>query len=61
MTHAIYCHSNYGPTFGNGHNFYVSDNSNQNLSSYVRNGHAFNTPGGTNGNHSILTNGEPNF
>jgi hypothetical protein len=31
---AIYCHSGYGPTFGNGHDFYIASNSNLNQTSY---------------------------
>ena len=58
---AIYCHSSYGPTFGNGHNIYVSDNSNSNSNSYVRGGIAYNIPAGANGNYSILTDGNPTF
>lgn len=32
--HAFYNHQNYGPTFGNGHDLYVSNQSNANNSSY---------------------------
>ena len=31
---AIYCHSGCGPAFGSGHDFYISDDSNANISSY---------------------------
>jgi hypothetical protein len=57
---AIYCHSGYGPWFGN-NNILVYDNSNSNTSSYVRNAGEYNIPAGANGNHSILTDGNPNF
>ena len=60
-TNAIYCHQSYGPTFGNGHNIYVSDNSNSNTTSYVRSAYAYNMPAGANGNHSILTDGNADF
>ena len=60
-THAIYCHSSYGPTFGSGHNFYVYDNSNSNSNSYVRKEYNYNIPAGANGGHSILTDGNQNF
>ena len=64
MTYAIYCNSNYGPTFGRGHDIHVSDNSDQNMGSYVRcvgQYHSYNVPPGSNGNHSMLTDGDPNF
>ena len=32
--HAIYCTLGYGPTFGNGHDIYICNNSNTTLSSY---------------------------
>lgn len=31
---AIYCNSSYGPTFGGGHDLYISGNANSNTSSY---------------------------
>ena len=31
--HAIYCHNSYGPIFGDGHDFVISDNSNTNTNS----------------------------
>jgi hypothetical protein len=33
--YAIYCNSTYGPTFGDGHFFYICNNSNTTNSSYV--------------------------
>jgi hypothetical protein len=57
----IYCGATYGPTFGNGHDIHVSDNSNANSASYVRSNHAYGVPVAANGNHSILTGGNPNF
>ena len=60
-SHAIYCYSSYGPTFGNGYNLYIADNSNANKNSYTYSGYAYNLPAGANGGHSILTNGTTNF
>jgi hypothetical protein len=34
-TQAIYCHSTLGPTFGNGYDICISDNSKANSSSYT--------------------------
>ena len=58
---AIYCHATYGPTFGNGCDIHVSDNSNANTISSVKSNHAYGVPVAANGNHSILTGGNPNF
>ena len=58
---AIFCGSSYGPTFGNGHTIYVSDNSNSNSNSHVSNGNAYNILAGANGKPSILTDGNQNF
>jgi hypothetical protein len=33
--YAIYCNSAYGPTFGSGHDIYVANNSDANVSSYT--------------------------
>jgi hypothetical protein len=38
---AIYCQSNYGPTFGAGHDFMISDSSNNNRNSYSNLGHSY--------------------
>ena len=57
---AIYCGASYGPTFGS-NSIWLYDNFNSNTSSYVRNGGEYNIPAGANGNHSILTDGNPNF
>jgi hypothetical protein len=42
--HSIYCGSSYGPTFGNDHAFYISDNSNLNTASYSNLGGSFKHP-----------------
>jgi hypothetical protein len=42
--HAIYCHSSYGPTFGNGHSLYIADNSNSNTLSHSNLGQAYRHP-----------------
>lgn len=41
----IYCQSNYGPTFGGGHDFYICDNCNSSDSSYDNSNHSYNTNG----------------
>ena len=42
---AIYCHSSYGPTFGNGHDFYISNQCKSNTSSYDNTPYHYNTQG----------------
>jgi hypothetical protein len=42
--YAIYCPSNYGPTFGGGHDFHISDNSNTNKDSYSNLGYSYSHP-----------------
>jgi hypothetical protein len=60
---AIYCHSSYGPIFGNGHFIYICNNSNTSNSSYVQ---AYccstypNSPVAANGKSALLD-GEINF
>ncbi len=39
--HSIYSKSDYGPTFGGGHDFYIASDSNSNLKSYSNLGHTF--------------------
>ena len=39
--YAIYDHTSYGPTFGNGHDLYVASNSNSNSNSYSNLGAAY--------------------
>jgi hypothetical protein len=39
--YSIYCHSSYGPTFGNGFDIYVADCCNQNTKSHTRLGHGY--------------------
>ena len=45
----IYCHSNYGPTFGGGlfggHDFVISDNCDKNNESYDDSGYSYDTKG----------------
>jgi hypothetical protein len=38
---AIYCHSPYGPTFGNGHDIHIAPNCDQNARSYTNLGVAY--------------------
>lgn len=42
--YSIYGSSGYGPTFGGGHDFHISDNANSNNSSYSNFGHGFAHP-----------------
>ena len=39
--HSIYCHASYGPTFGGGHEIYISNNSNTANTSYSNFGHSY--------------------
>ena len=59
----IYCHIGYGPTFGGGHDFHISDNSNTNTNSYSNLGHSYSHPdyaAGSNEAKSFLA-GSNNF
>jgi hypothetical protein len=40
-SNAIYCQSDYGPTFGGGYEIYVADNCNANTSNYTKFGNAY--------------------
>eukprot|EP01080_Neovahlkampfia_damariscottae_P008326 gene8326-150_t len=46
-TYSIYSKNNYGPTFGGGHDLYISNNCNTNSQSYSNLGHSFQAPSGT--------------
>jgi len=57
-TNTIYCSATYGPTFGSGHDIYISDNANSNTDSYS----AFpNTYGDTTGKGYATFAGQNNF
>ena len=43
---AIYCKSDYGPTFGGGHDFHISNNANTSGSSYNNLGFSYQLPTG---------------
>lgn len=43
---AIYCHHNYGPTFGGGFDLHISGNPNTTASSYSNLGHSYECPSG---------------
>jgi hypothetical protein len=58
---ATYPYHTIGPTFGNGHNINVSDNSNANTSSSVQSNYAYMVPNAANGSASMLTDGNYNF
>ncbi len=49
MQNAIYCAPSYGPTFGGGHDFYISPSSNVNINSYSNLGHTYVHPNYRNG------------
>ena len=44
--YAILRHSSYGPTFGNGHDIYISDNALNDNRSYTYCGHTYSVPSG---------------
>ena len=61
---AIYCRSDYGPTFGGGHDLHISDNANSNTNSYTNFGHTYQPPSGYNygdANTRALLAGKHNF
>lgn len=41
---SIYCHPNHGPTFGKGHDIFISDDSNMNNLSHAYIGHTYQHP-----------------
>ena len=43
---AIYCQSDYGPSFGGGHDLHISTNANSSGSSYSNLGHTYQLPTG---------------
>ena len=43
---AIYTNAGYGPTFGGGHDIYISNNANAGTSSYTNLGHTYQPPSG---------------
>ena len=44
--YSIYCGSSYGPTFGNGHDIYISNDASSNANSYSNLGHTYSPPRG---------------
>lgn len=44
---AVYERSDYGPTFGGGHDLHIRDQANQHTGSYTNLGHTYNPPSGT--------------
>lgn len=55
---SVYCYPVYGPTFGNGHDITVSDNSNTNSNSYTHFPHSFSD---TTGKGNVTFAGTYNF
>ena len=51
--YAIYCHPDYGPTFGGGHDVRIADNANGNQRSYSRFG-SYQVPPGTRTSNHLL-------
>jgi len=58
---ATYSSINYGPTFGGGHDIYVSDNANTNGRSYTHFGHNYPVPGEVHGNGNDIFAGTNGF
>ena len=56
--HAIYCHHGYGPTFGERHDLFISNNANANTSSHSCLGVTYKRPPGE--PHTFFT-GSTNF
>jgi len=59
-TRAIYRHSSYGPTFGNGHDIHIANNANSNTNSYAGFGNSYSVPSGVRDRYTILA-GTNNF
>ena len=51
---AICSWSNYGPTFGGGHDIHIADNANQNTYSYTDFGSSYSLPNGVTDRRTIL-------
>ena len=53
---AIYRHSNYGPTFGDGHDIYIANSANSNVNSYTDFGEYkdYSVPSGVKDQYTIL-------
>ena len=49
--YAVYRCSSYGPTFGGGHNIYISDNAKSNQHSYTECGSMYSNPAGYSAGH----------
>lgn len=58
--YAIYCHPGCGPTFGGGHELYISDNANSNQQSYSNLVGYYESPPGTRVPNTLLA-GSYNF
>ena len=50
----IYKISDYGPTFGGGHDIHIADNANSNTGSYTNFGHSYSVPSGVKVRRTIL-------
>ena len=52
--YGIFKRSDYGPTFGGGHDIHISDNANSNTNSYTNFGHSYSVPSGVKGTTTTL-------
>ena len=59
--YAIYCTTTYGPTFGGGHDLYISDNCHVNTGSHTNLGITYKLPTGYTGQAGSLLAGTYNF
>ena len=60
VTYAIYVENSYGPTFGSGHDFHISDNAGSNSNSYAGFNNQYPAPSGVSDTSTILA-GSYNF
>jgi hypothetical protein len=64
QTNNTYGHSSYGPTFGDGHDFYLADGCNNNFSSYSNVNYRHKNPNYTQGSqasYTLMTGGQQNY
>jgi hypothetical protein len=54
--YALYTIPTYGPTFGGGHDIYITNNANANTGSYTNLGHSYQTPSGYSSGSTKATN-----
>ncbi|KAL9962013.1 hypothetical protein ACROYT_G031066 [Oculina patagonica] len=59
--YAIYRHSGFGPTFGGGHDIYITDNANNNTYSYTNRESSYSIPSGVQDGRTILDGAHDRF